>query len=82
MPELSIDLIIAVTADRVWEVIGRRFDRIGDWATAITHSTGVPNAPAAAGSSAPPTVAAVPDAPPPAGSARPASGSSRRSPRP
>ncbi len=63
MPELSIDLIIAVPADRVWEVIGRRFDRIGDWATAITHSTGVPNAPAAAGSSAPPTVAAVPDAP-------------------
>ena len=59
MPELSIDLIIAAPADRVWEVIGRRFDQIGDWATAITHTTGVPHASAAAGSALPIAAAAL-----------------------
>jgi polyketide cyclase/dehydrase/lipid transport protein len=44
MAELSTDLIIAALADQVWEVIGRRFDRIGDWATAIPHSTALPSA--------------------------------------
>jgi hypothetical protein len=39
MPELSTDFTVAVPADRVWHVIGRRFDRIGDWATAIPSST-------------------------------------------
>jgi hypothetical protein len=63
MPELSIDLIIAAPADQVWEVIGRRFDRIGDWATAITHSTATPNASAAAGGPALPIAAAALDAP-------------------
>jgi hypothetical protein len=63
MPELSIDLIIAAPADQVWEVIGRRFDRIGDWATAITHSTAVSHGSAAGGGPAPPTAAAVLDAP-------------------
>jgi hypothetical protein len=44
MAELSTDLIVAAPADRVWDVIGRRFDRIGDWATAVPHSTALPNA--------------------------------------
>jgi hypothetical protein len=35
MPALSIDLVVAAPAEQVWEVIGRRFDRIGDWSTAI-----------------------------------------------
>jgi hypothetical protein len=35
MPELSTDFIVDASADRVGEVIGRRFDRIGDWSTAI-----------------------------------------------
>jgi hypothetical protein len=42
MPELSIDLLVAAPADQVWDVIGHRFDRIGDWATAITASTAIP----------------------------------------
>jgi len=43
MPELSTDLIIAAPADRVWDVIGRQFDRIGDWATAVPSSTALPH---------------------------------------
>jgi hypothetical protein len=39
MPELSVDLIIAAPAERVWNVIGPGFDRIGAWATAIPAST-------------------------------------------
>ncbi len=42
MTELSTDLIVAAPAEAVWEVIGRRFDRIGDWATAIAASTAIP----------------------------------------
>jgi hypothetical protein len=41
MSALSIDFIVDASADAVWEVIGRRFDRIGDWATAIRASTAV-----------------------------------------
>jgi carbon monoxide dehydrogenase subunit G len=63
MSEQSIDLIIAAPAAQVWEVIGHRFDRIGDWATAIHHSTAMPNASAAAGGSAPPIAAAALNAP-------------------
>jgi hypothetical protein len=50
MPELSTDFIVAAPADRVWDVIGRRFDRIGDWATAIPSSTALPRDHAAVGS--------------------------------
>jgi hypothetical protein len=38
MPELSTDFIVAAPAERMWEVTRRRFDRIGDWATAIPNS--------------------------------------------
>jgi hypothetical protein len=43
MPELSTDLIVAAPAERVWDVIGRQFDRIGDWATAIPASAALPH---------------------------------------
>lgn len=39
MSELSTDLVVAAPADAVWDVVGRRFDRIGEWATAIPAST-------------------------------------------
>jgi hypothetical protein len=42
MPELSTGFDVAAPADAVWEVVGRRFDRIGEWATAIRASTAVP----------------------------------------
>jgi hypothetical protein len=42
MPELSTYFIVAAPADLVWQAIGRRFDRIGDWATAIPSSTALP----------------------------------------
>ena len=38
MPELSTDFIVAAPAERMWEVTGRRFDRIGDRATPIPNS--------------------------------------------
>ena len=43
MPELSLDLIVDAPADAVWDVVGRRFDRIGDWATVIPASVAVPS---------------------------------------
>ena len=39
MTTLSRHFIIAVPADAVWDLVGRRFGRIGDWATAIPTST-------------------------------------------
>jgi hypothetical protein len=45
--ELSSDLIVGAPADRVWQVIGPGFDRIGEWATAIPSSTAIPAARAA-----------------------------------
>src|SRR3954470_12814116 len=42
MPELSTEFDVAAPADAVWEVVGRRFDRIGEWATAVRTSTAVP----------------------------------------
>jgi hypothetical protein len=42
MPELSTEFAVAAPADAVWDVIGRRFDRIGEWATAIPASTALP----------------------------------------
>src|SRR5439155_20584637 len=65
MAELSTDLVVAAPADRVWEVIGRRFDRIGDWATAVPHSTALPDAAAGIAGSTLPIVAAALDAPVP-----------------
>jgi len=41
MRELSTEFVVAAPADAVWDVIGRRFDRIGEWATAIRASTAV-----------------------------------------
>jgi hypothetical protein len=49
MPELSVDLVVAAPADRVWDVIGPGFDRIGEWATAIPASTAIPTDPPAPG---------------------------------
>jgi hypothetical protein len=48
MPELTIDLIVEAPAESVWDVVGRRFDRIGEWATAIPASAAIP-APSALG---------------------------------
>lgn len=38
MPHISRQLIVSVPADRAREVLGHHFDRIGDWATAISSS--------------------------------------------
>ena len=42
MPKLSINLLVEAPAESVWDVVGRRFDRIGEWATAIAASAAVP----------------------------------------
>jgi polyketide cyclase/dehydrase/lipid transport protein len=42
MPELSIDFIVEAPAEAVWDVVGRRFDHIGEWATAIPASAAIP----------------------------------------
>lgn len=68
MSALSIDLVVAAPAEQVWEVIGRRFDRIGDWATAIPASTPIPGARSAASTTVAnppglPAVAGAVDAP-------------------
>jgi Polyketide cyclase / dehydrase and lipid transport len=39
MPTLVQHIIVDASADAVWEVIGHRFDRIGEWATAVPAST-------------------------------------------
>jgi Polyketide cyclase / dehydrase and lipid transport len=53
MMNFSSHIIINAPADRVWDLVGRRFDRIGEWATAIPASAAVPDTipaePAAAG---------------------------------
>jgi Polyketide cyclase / dehydrase and lipid transport len=41
MSTLSRHFIIAESADAVWDLVGRRFGRIGDWATAIPTSTAI-----------------------------------------
>jgi hypothetical protein len=38
MPHISRQLIVSVPADWAWEVLGHHFDRIGDWASAISSS--------------------------------------------
>jgi hypothetical protein len=39
--ESRAKFVVAASADAVWDVIGRRFDRIGEWATAIPASTAI-----------------------------------------
>jgi hypothetical protein len=53
MPEISLELIVDAPADAVWDVVGRRFDRIGEWATAVPSSAAIslPAADAAEGPS-------------------------------
>ncbi|MEV0947090.1 SRPBCC family protein [Rhodococcus sp. NPDC049939] len=43
--KLSNDREIVASADAVWDVIGRRFDKIGEWATVVPASTAVPGSP-------------------------------------
>jgi hypothetical protein len=38
MSMLTHQFIVEAPADAVWDLVGRRFDRIGDWATAIPAS--------------------------------------------
>jgi hypothetical protein len=45
MARLSAQIIVEAPADAVWEVVGRRFDRIGEWATAIPGSLALPPSP-------------------------------------
>jgi Polyketide cyclase / dehydrase and lipid transport len=44
MPELSTEIIVDAPADAVWDLVGRRFERIGEWATAVPASTALPAA--------------------------------------
>jgi Polyketide cyclase / dehydrase and lipid transport len=57
MFSLTNHIIIDAPAEAVWEVVARRFDRIGEWATAIPSSTGLsavaPETPPAAGAPVP-----------------------------
>ncbi|ROO52017.1 polyketide cyclase/dehydrase/lipid transport protein [Micromonospora sp. Llam0] len=46
MFSLTDHIIIDAPADQVWEVVAGRFDRIGEWATAIPASAALPAAPA------------------------------------
>jgi hypothetical protein len=41
---VSGETIVDASADRVWEVVARRFERIGEWATAIPASRVDPEA--------------------------------------
>jgi hypothetical protein len=45
----SSHIIINAPAETVWDIIGRRFDRIGEWATAIPASATIPQAPTVSG---------------------------------
>jgi hypothetical protein len=45
MPKISKRFAITAPPSAVWEVIGPGFARIGEWATAIPASTGVPHEP-------------------------------------
>jgi Polyketide cyclase / dehydrase and lipid transport len=38
----SSHIIINAPAETVWDIVGRQFDRIGEWATAIPASAAVP----------------------------------------
>lgn len=41
MSMLTRQFTVEASADAVWDLVGRRFDRIGDWATAIPASTAI-----------------------------------------
>jgi len=45
MPELFTEFVVTAPADAVWDVVGRRFDRIGAWATAVPASAALPAQP-------------------------------------
>lgn len=53
MSLLTSRIVIAVPADTVWDLVAHRFDRIGDWATAIPSSTAIPAQPAGPATAAP-----------------------------
>jgi hypothetical protein len=38
MTEFAVEIVIAAPADRVWDVVGHHFDRIGEWSTAVPAS--------------------------------------------
>jgi Polyketide cyclase / dehydrase and lipid transport len=48
MPKISKQFVITAPASAVWKVIGPGFANIGNWATAIPASTGLPHQPPAA----------------------------------
>jgi hypothetical protein len=41
MTRLTNHIIIDAPADKVWEVVGHHFDRIGEWASPVASSTGL-----------------------------------------
>jgi Polyketide cyclase / dehydrase and lipid transport len=63
MPTLSRHVIVDAPADAVWEVVGRQFDRIGEWATAIKASTAIPASTKTTAVTGAPSVAAMGTAP-------------------
>jgi Polyketide cyclase / dehydrase and lipid transport len=50
--KVSSETIIDASADRVWEIVGHQFTRIGEWATAIPTSRPSSQTPSAAGAPA------------------------------
>jgi hypothetical protein len=63
MATLSRHLIVDAPADAVWEVVGHRFDRVDQWATAIPASTAIPAAAAVPPATGSPAAAATGNAP-------------------
>jgi hypothetical protein len=63
MSTLSHQFTVEAPADAVWDVIGRRFDRIGDWATAIPMSTAVGRSNDATAATVPPAISGIVGAP-------------------
>jgi hypothetical protein len=60
MPNLSTEFVVDAPAEAVWDVVGRRFDRIGEWATAIAASQAVPARSDSLATAAPAGLAVVP----------------------
>src|SRR5262249_4521204 len=59
MQQLAADLTIDAPADRVWEVIGPGFARIGEWASVIPASTAIPGPGGPAGAAGAPVTGRV-----------------------